>query len=115
MADVSPWVDTLSRYSYADTYETEDGQVFVVEREPMEPPPVGQYSTHMVRQGETLFGLAGYYYRGLADRPSRFWWAIMEANQIIDPTQPLRTGVEIKIPDFQYVQLWLAYSHEVIA
>lgn len=115
MADVSPWVDAFSRYSYAEIYETSAEETFVGEREPMEPPPEGQYTKHVVKMGETLFGLAGYYYRGLAERPSRFWWAIMEANQIIDPTQPLRTGVELKIPDFQYVQLWLSYTHEVVA
>ena len=113
MADVSSWIDRHSRYQYADVYSTADKRAFVSEREPMDPPPEGQFKEHTVARGDSCISLAGLYYHGLIRRPARFWWAIMEVNKIIDPTQPIRPATVLKIPDIQYVLDWIGHRHDI--
>jgi len=110
---VSQWCSRYSRFQNVETYESTDGRLFCEEREPMDPPPEGNYFEHTVKSSDTLFTLAGYYYHGLLPRAASFWWAIAEANDIVDPTQPLKPAATLRIPDFQYVVDWIGYEHPV--
>ena len=111
-------IDRYSRWQYSDTFVHTDDLLYVEEREPFEGAPdiaeVGyEYIEHTVVDGDTLFSLAGYYYHRLLPRACALWWAIAEANEIVDPTQKLVAGMKLVVPDYQYVLYWLGYRHEV--
>jgi len=109
----STWTDKNSRWRGVEVYDDGDGNLFLEEREPLIAPAAEFYTEHTAVGGDTPFSLAGYYYKGLLPRAASYWWAIAEANGIVDATQPLRPGSTVKIPDYQYVQKWQAEIHEV--
>jgi hypothetical protein len=109
----STWIDRYSRWRGVDVFDDGEGNLFLEEREPLEPPAEEFYREHTAVEGDTPFSLAGYYYKGLLPRAAAYWWAIAEANDIVDPTQPLVPSRKYKIPDYEYVQKWQAERHEV--
>jgi len=54
---------------------------------------------HVVQEGDTLFSLAGRYFRG-APRAAGFWWVIADyqPQRILDPTLQLAPGTVLVIP-----------------
>lgn len=109
----SIWTDKYSRWRGVDVYDDGSGNLFLEEREPLTPPAEEFYVEHVAVEGDTPFSLAGYYYKGLLARAAALWWAIAEANEMVDPTQKIAPGKVVKIPDYQYVIKWLAERHEV--
>lgn len=102
MGLVTPEED--SRYLLSLELELEDGDLVWTF-----PEPLGEFSSeddvhHTVRQGETLFTLAGRYYSGVK-RPCGLWWAIAEYQSppIKDPLNVLEDGSIIKIPSLRTV------------
>lgn len=55
---------------------------------------------HTVAASDSLFTLAGRYYKGFTKRPSGFWWVIadFQPDPILDPTLVLDEGRIIFIP-----------------
>lgn len=74
-----------------------------------EPEPFGFQSLsdnvqHTVRDGDTLFGLAGTYFAPLA-RACGLWWIIadFQPTPIVDPTLKLAPGSTLWIPSLRTV------------
>lgn len=109
----STWIDRYSRWRGVDVYDDGEGNLFLEEREPLESPAKEFYREHIAVGSDTPYSLAGYYYKGLLPRAASYWWAIAEANGIVDATQPITAGKILKIPDYQYVLRWQAERHEV--
>jgi phage tail protein X len=109
---VSAWVDEYSRHRATDVFSTNDGDMFVEEREPIDTPADEYSAKHEAASSDSVFGLAGYYYNRLVPRAAGLWFAIMEANGIVDPTRRIRGGTELVIPDYAYVAEWLGLKHD---
>lgn len=110
---ISQWLNKYSRFKQIETYTDTNNNVLLNEREPLDEPTEGQYFPHVVSEDETCFSLASYYYYDLSKRPAGLWWAIAEANNIVDPTQKLTPGKAIKIPDFSMIEDYLGYKKSV--
>jgi hypothetical protein len=111
----SAWVDEYSRHRYTEVFSTDDDEVFVEECEPVDEPDGGYYVEHVAASSDSVFGLAGYYYNRLIPRAAGLWFAVMEANGIVDPTQKIRGGTELKIPDYvAFIADWLSARHDPV-
>ncbi len=88
-----------SRFSGSLGVRDELGRLYLTEREPLEYRDFPDNGTHTVRQGDTLFGLAGRYFARL-ERGCGYWWAIadFQPEPIVDPTIELQVGSELVIP-----------------
>ncbi len=73
--------------------------MFLSEREPYGFHEHADTRRHVVREGETLFEIAGRYF-GSMPRGCGFWWAIADFQQdpIIDPTLALDAVRTLFIP-----------------
>lgn len=61
---------------------------------------------HGLAKEESLDFLAWLYYQDEVEDPSKFWWAIADANDIIDPFDlDSYIGTEIRIPSITQVLL----------
>lgn len=59
---------------------------------------------HPVSEGDTLFTLAGRYFRGI-DRPSGLWWVIgdYQPDPVHDPTIQLPLATSVVVPSLRTV------------
>lgn len=73
--------------------------LFVTDDEPFEFEDLPDNLTHEVSEGETLFSLAGRYFRSFP-RPAGLWWIIagFQPEPIFDPTIRLKMGGILYIP-----------------
>lgn len=60
---------------------------------------------HKVIGGETIYQIAGYYYKGAFTRPAGLWWIIadFQPDPIFDPTIALKDGSLLYIPSIRTV------------
>jgi len=95
----------LSRYRYCVAYKGDDDILYLDEREPFPYRNEPDNSYHTVRDGDTLWGLAHLYFKGMR-RPAGLWWVIAEfqPTPIIDPTIRLQAGETIIIPSQRLVK-----------
>ena len=78
----------------------EEGRLFLTDREPFRFRPLPDNRVHQVKEGETLFSLAGRFFRP-RPRSAGFWWVIADFqpdDPIHDPTVPLEVGRTLFIP-----------------
>ncbi len=89
----------LSRYTFCAAVEDADGVRFLTEREPFRYRALGDNRHHIVKEGDSLFNLAGRYFRGFT-RPAGLWWTIADFQPapIIDPTLTLTIGRVVVVP-----------------
>jgi hypothetical protein len=82
-----------------------DGVAFLSDRERFPFKSYRDNRVHVVRQGDTLWGLAAHYFRDLP-RPAGFWWVIadFQPNPIRDPTLELQPGAVLIVPSSRTVQ-----------
>lgn len=96
-----------SRHSFAWSYlmAADDERRFLVDREPFPYRERSDNQYHVVAAGDTLFSLAGRYYRGLP-RPNGLWWVIadFQPQPIRDPTIVLSEGTVLVIPSMRVVR-----------
>jgi hypothetical protein len=96
----------LSRYRYC--FLVQEGEItWLSDREPFPYQPFEDNRRHVVRQGDTLWGLAARYFRlpGIIDRPSDLWSLIadFQPEPVFDPTVRLEVGRVVHIPSFRTV------------
>lgn len=61
---------------------------------------------HALSTEESLDFLAWFYYQDEIEDPSKYWWAIADANAIIDPFDLSKhVGQELRIPSITQVLL----------
>jgi len=91
-----------SRHSFALGVRDDAGRLFLTEREPYGFHDQPDTRTHVVVQGDTLWGLAGAFFAPLP-RACGFWWAIadFQPDPIIDPTLELELGRRLFIPSLR--------------
>jgi hypothetical protein len=95
----------FSRYTFTSAVKGEDGRLFLTEREPFRFRSLPDNRQHVVKEGETLFSLAGRYFAPLP-RPAGLWWVIadFQPDPIHDPTVALEPGRLLVVPSIRTIQ-----------
>ncbi len=93
-----------SRHTFCSGVLDKDGRLFLTEREPYRYRALPDSRQHVVKEGESLFSLAGRYYASLA-RPAGLWWVIadFQPDPIHDPTIALEPGRTLVIASLRTV------------
>lgn len=94
----------FSRYAFSAAILDDNGRLLLTEREPFRFRAFPDNRQHLVREGETLFTLAGRYFAPLP-RPSGLWWVIadFQLDPIHDPTLALELGRLVFIPSVRVI------------
>jgi hypothetical protein len=94
----------LSRFSFCAAELDDDGRLVLAEREPFRFRPFADNRQHLIREGETLFALAGRYFAPLP-RASGLWWVIadFQPDPVHDPTLSLELGRVLFIPSVRVI------------
>lgn len=94
----------FSRYTFCSGVLDEAGRLFLTEREPFRYRALPDNRQHVVKEGETLFTLAGRYFASLP-RPAGLWWVIadFQPDPIHDPTLALELGRLLVVPSLRTV------------
>ena len=92
-----------SRHTFTIGYREGD-ETLLTMRKPYGFRPLRDNRQHVVREGDTLFHLAGRYLRPLP-RAAGLWWVIadFQPDPIHDPTLRLRVGRTLVIPSVRTV------------
>jgi hypothetical protein len=88
----------FSRFEFTRAVRDEAGRLFLTERVPYRFRPLLDTRLHVVQAGESLFTLAGRYFRP-KPRAAGFWWVIadFQIDPILDPTLRLAPGRQLHI------------------
>ena len=92
-----------SRYEYSLGIRDDQNRLFLTDREPFRYRSLPDNRVHIVKEGETLFSIAGRYFRPWP-RACGLWWVIADFqpdDPIIDPTVLLAVGRKLVIPSLQ--------------
>lgn len=94
----------FSRFTFSSAVLDGDERLFLTDREPFRFQPLPDNRQHVVKEGETLFSLAGRYFAPLP-RPAGLWWIIadFQPDPIHDPTLSLEVGQSLVIPSVRVV------------
>ena len=89
---------TGSRYQLCDGLYDEEGRLYLTEREPYRYRDFPDNWVHTVVERDTLFTLAGKYFKPLP-RACGYWWVIadFQPKVIHDPTIRLESGSKLYI------------------
>ena len=93
-----------SRYAFCEALLDDDERLFLTDREPYRFRALSDNRQHVVKEGETLFSLAGRYFAPLP-RPAGLWWIIadFQSDPIQDPTLGLEVGSVLVVPSMRTV------------
>lgn len=93
-----------SRYTFSSGILDESERLFLTDREPYRFRPLPDNRQHVVKEGDTLFSLAGRYFAPLP-RPAGLWWIIadFQPDPIHDPTIALEVGRVLVVPSVRTV------------
>jgi hypothetical protein len=93
-----------SRHMFSVAVLDEEERLFLTEREPFRFRPLPDNRQHVVKEGDTLFSLAGRYFSPLP-RPAGLWWVIadFQPDPIHDPTLSLELGRNLVLPSLRVV------------
>ncbi len=94
----------FSRYAFCSAVLDEDERLFLTEREPYRFRQLPDNREHVVKEGESLFSLAGRYFAPLP-RPAGLWWVIadFQPDPVHDPTIALDPGRVLVVPSVRTV------------
>ena len=94
----------FSRYTFCQAVLDDDERLFLTDREPYRFRALSDNRQHVVKEGETLFSLAGRYFAPLP-RPAGLWWIIadFQPDPIQDPTLGLDVGSVLVVPSLRTV------------
>ena len=101
-----------SRFTFCTALQDDDGILFLTEREPFGYQPFTDNRLHVVKEGESLFTLAGRYFAPLP-RPAGLWWVLadFQPEPILDPTLALTPGTTLVVPSLRTVQEEIFNEH----
>ena len=95
----------FSRYTFCAATRDDNGRLLLTDREPFLYRELPDTRQHVVKEGDTLFTLAGLYFAPLP-RPAGLWWIIADFQPeapILDPTLRLERGATIFVPSVRTV------------
>jgi hypothetical protein len=94
----------FSRYTFTSAVLDEEERLFLTEREPFRFRALPDNRQHVMKEGETLFSLAGRYFASLP-RPAGLWWVIadFQPDPVHDPTVALELGRVLVIPSVRTI------------
>lgn len=94
----------FSAYEFTQGIRDEDGRLFLAGREPFRFRSLSDNRVHQVKEGESLFSIAGRFFRP-RPRAAGFWWIIadFQPDPIQDPTIPLEVGRRLFVPSLRTV------------
>lgn len=94
-----------SRFEHCRGIRDEDGNLYLTDREPYRFRPLPDTRLHTVTEGETLYTIAGRYFRP-RPRACGLWWIIadFQPDPILDPTLALEPGRRLFIPSLRVVE-----------
>lgn len=97
-------VHEYSRYSFCSGWRDDDGRLFLDDRKPYGYVAFADNTMHVVKQGETLWSIAGQHFRP-HPRAAGLWWVIadFQPNPIHDPTIQLVAGSMLILPSLRTV------------
>ena len=92
----------FSRYEFTLGITDEQKRLFLTEREPFRFKALPDNRIHEVKEVETIFSLAGRFFRP-RPRAAGLWWVIadFQPDPIFDPTIPLQIGRRLFIPSLR--------------
>jgi hypothetical protein len=95
----------FSRHTFTSAVQDDEGRLVLTDREPFRFRSLPDNRQHVVKEGETIFSLAGRYFAPLP-RPAGLWWVIadFQPDPIHDPTIALEPGRVLVIPSVRTVQ-----------
>ena len=94
----------FSRHRFTQAILQGDGRLVLSDRVPYTFRDFPDNRRHTVTQGDTLWSLAGIFFRNSAiQRPSGLWWvgADYQPQPIFDPTRALALGRVMHFPSFR--------------
>lgn len=94
----------FSRYTFSSAVLDGNERLVLTDREPFRFRALPDNRQHVVKEGDTLFSLAGRYFAPLP-RPAGLWWVIAEfqPDPIHDPTLSLEIGRVVLVPSVRTV------------
>ena len=92
----------FSRLEFTLGIRDDEGRLLLTDREPFRFRPLPDNRIHELKQGETLFTVAGRFFRPRL-RAAGFWWVIadFQPDPVIDPTVPLEVGRRLFVPSLR--------------
>jgi hypothetical protein len=83
----------FSRHTFTSAVQDGAGRLVLTDREPFRFRSLPDNRQHVVKEGESLFSLAGRYFAPLP-RPAGLWWVVadFQPDPIHDPTIALEPG-----------------------
>ena len=95
----------FSRHAFTSAVQDDEGRLVLTDREPFRFRSLPDNRQHLVKEGETLFSLAGRYFAPLP-RPAGLWWVIadFQPDPIHDPTVALEPGRLLVVPSIRTIQ-----------
>jgi len=92
----------FSRHEFTQGVRDADGRLLLTDREPFRFRPLPDNRIHEVKEGETLFTIAGRFFRP-RPRAAGLWWIIadFQPDPILDPTVPLEVGRKVFVPSLR--------------
>ena len=90
----------FSRYTFTTGIKDSADRLFLTDRVRFGFRELDDTREYIVKEGDTLFLLAGRFYRGLSERAAGFWWVIadFQPDPVHDPTLKLEPGLRMFIP-----------------
>jgi hypothetical protein len=94
----------FSRFTFSAAVLDDDERLFLIDREPFRFRALPDNRQHVVKEGDTLFSLAGRYFAPLP-RPAGLWWVIadFQPDPIHDPTLSLEVGRVLVVPSLRTI------------
>lgn len=92
-----------SRHRFSEARNDDDGRLFLSDRPRFAFRELPDNRQHVVKEGDTVFTLAGRYFAALP-RGAGFWWVVADFNGVHDPTIELVPGTIMTIPSVRTLQ-----------
>jgi hypothetical protein len=94
----------FSRYTFSSAITDDDERLYLTDHEPFRFRQLPDNRQHVVREGDTLFSLAGRYFASLP-RPAGLWWVIadFQPEPVHDPTLRLELGRLLVVPSIRTI------------
>jgi len=94
----------FSRIEFTLGIRDDAGRLLLTDREPFRFRPLPDNRIHEAKEGESLFTIAGRFFRP-RPRAAGLWWIVadFQPDPILDPTLPIEPGRRVFVPSLRTV------------